>query len=252
MEVHAHSHTARKKWTHYFWEFLMLFLAVFCGFLAENQREHMIEHKREKQYMKSLLEDLQNDIADLKIDTAFWSEQFKRIAFIQKEIKKPVEKRDKMLLYIHSNYMRWYESFIYHDRTIAQLKNGGNFRLIRNTAIAASLMEYDATVNARLRTMEVFSDDLWKNLNYLQNKLFNTEYYSLPSLPFKMFNLDSAVKINPQPIEIRKGTDDIIFEYTNQLDLFRGLNMVRNFTNEALLNQANDLVVMLKNEYHLE
>ena len=26
MEVHAH--TPRKKWTHYFWEFLMLFLAV--------------------------------------------------------------------------------------------------------------------------------------------------------------------------------------------------------------------------------
>jgi hypothetical protein len=24
MEVHAHSHTARKKWTHYFWEFLIL------------------------------------------------------------------------------------------------------------------------------------------------------------------------------------------------------------------------------------
>ena len=31
MEVHAHTHTARKKWTHYFWEFIMLFLAVFCG-----------------------------------------------------------------------------------------------------------------------------------------------------------------------------------------------------------------------------
>ena len=44
MEVHAHTHTARKKWTHYFWEFIMLFLAVFCGFLAENQREHIIEH----------------------------------------------------------------------------------------------------------------------------------------------------------------------------------------------------------------
>ena len=28
MEVHAHTHTARKKWTHYFWEFLMLFLAT--------------------------------------------------------------------------------------------------------------------------------------------------------------------------------------------------------------------------------
>ena len=54
MEVHAHTHTARKKWTHYFWEFLMLFIAVFCGFLAENQREHMVEHQREKQFMLSL------------------------------------------------------------------------------------------------------------------------------------------------------------------------------------------------------
>jgi len=61
MEVHSHTHTERKKWTHYFWEFLMLFLAVFCGFLAENQREHMIEHNREKQYIKSLLGDLSAD-----------------------------------------------------------------------------------------------------------------------------------------------------------------------------------------------
>ena len=36
MEVHSHTHTERKKFTHYLWEFLMLFLAVFCGFLAEN------------------------------------------------------------------------------------------------------------------------------------------------------------------------------------------------------------------------
>ena len=43
MEVHAHTHTERKKWTHYFWEFLMLFLAVFCGFLAEYQLEHNID-----------------------------------------------------------------------------------------------------------------------------------------------------------------------------------------------------------------
>jgi len=45
MEVHTHTHTARKKWTHYLWEFLMLFLAVFAGFLAEDQREHIVEHQ---------------------------------------------------------------------------------------------------------------------------------------------------------------------------------------------------------------
>ena len=61
MEVHSHTHTARKKWTHYFWEFLMLFLAVFCGFLAENQREHMVEHQGKKTYIKSLITDLKGD-----------------------------------------------------------------------------------------------------------------------------------------------------------------------------------------------
>src|SRR5215207_48607 len=65
MEVHQHTHTPRKKWTHYFREFLMLFLAVFCGFLAEYQLEHVIEHQREKKYMQSLLSDLAADTATL-------------------------------------------------------------------------------------------------------------------------------------------------------------------------------------------
>ena len=39
----------------------MLFLAVFCGFLAENLREHQVEHQREKQYIRSLIADLKED-----------------------------------------------------------------------------------------------------------------------------------------------------------------------------------------------
>jgi len=72
MEVHHHSHEshgnppagrAGKNWKSYFWEFLMLFLAVFCGFLAEYQLEHKIEGDREKVYMQNMLEDLERDTA---------------------------------------------------------------------------------------------------------------------------------------------------------------------------------------------
>jgi hypothetical protein len=81
MEVHAHTHSPRKKWTHYFWEFFMLFLAVTLGFLVENQREHYIEHKREVEYIRTMIEDLKEDtmsfnrlikinlVANEKIDT---------------------------------------------------------------------------------------------------------------------------------------------------------------------------------------
>ena len=77
MEVHAHSHTARKKWTHYLWEFIMLFLAVFCGFLAENQREHMIENQREKQYIKSFLSDLMDDTASISFNESLYDTKVK-------------------------------------------------------------------------------------------------------------------------------------------------------------------------------
>ncbi len=59
MEVHHHSnHGGKKNWKSYFWEFLMLFLAVFCGFLAEYQLEHKIERDRAKEYASLLLVDL--------------------------------------------------------------------------------------------------------------------------------------------------------------------------------------------------
>ena len=249
MEVHHHPHHGKKKWTEYFWEFFMLFLAVTLGFFVENQREHLIEHRREKQYMLTLLDDLKKDIAELEHDTAFWNLQFKRIDTTRNQLMTPAGDRDKILLYKHAGYMRWYEKFIYHDRTIAQLKNGGNFRLIRNSAIADSLIEYDAHVNTNLRDMEILSNDLWQQVNYLINKIFNSGYRDMHHVSF---NIDSAVKIDRKPIEIRKGADNELFEFYNMLDYFKGLNMARNNEQVELLAKANNLVELIKKEYHLK
>src|SRR6478736_4232986 len=79
MEVHHHSHSSRKKWTHYFWEFFMLFLAVFCGFLAENLREHFIENKRENQFIRSYIEDLKTDLNTLNLQIPLFKEKINKI-----------------------------------------------------------------------------------------------------------------------------------------------------------------------------
>jgi hypothetical protein len=68
MEVHHHAHTPRKKWHHYFFEFLMLFLAVTLGFFVENQREHYIENQREKVYVRSMIDDLKLDTVEFSIE----------------------------------------------------------------------------------------------------------------------------------------------------------------------------------------
>jgi hypothetical protein len=68
METHAQElHKAPSHgWKHYLFEFFMLFLAVFCGFLAENLREQQADHSREKEYMESLLSNLSADTASFK------------------------------------------------------------------------------------------------------------------------------------------------------------------------------------------
>lgn len=63
MEVHHHPdlHHQKKNYKEYFLEFLMIFLAVTLGFFAEGLRENITNHHREKQYMRSMVDDLKKD-----------------------------------------------------------------------------------------------------------------------------------------------------------------------------------------------
>ncbi len=150
MEVHHHAHTPRKKWTHYFWEFLMLFLAVFCGFLAENQREHMVENQREKKFIKSL-------VSDLEADTV-------RLGDILQQRQRRAAMLDSFVILLnrqesasYGRYLYYYNSFATRgasfrytpiDGTMQQLKNAGNLRLIRNTKVSNSIIAYDVVTRA--------------------------------------------------------------------------------------------------------
>ena len=143
MEVHHHSHHGKKKWTEYFWEFFMLFLAVTLGFFVENQREHLIEHGREKQYMQSLYDDLKQDSIELEAAIS-------RTEINQRYI-------DSLLLFIHTqkigstvpdHYIKLDSQalvrlqIVFTDRTASQLKNSGNMRLIRKRDVVDMILKY--------------------------------------------------------------------------------------------------------------
>ena len=60
MEVHHHSHHP-KKWKEYITEFLMLFLAVSMGFLAENVREERVIEHQTQNVILQLRDELMKD-----------------------------------------------------------------------------------------------------------------------------------------------------------------------------------------------
>jgi hypothetical protein len=143
MEVHTHTHTARKKWTHYFWEFLMLFLAVFCGFLAEYQLEHKIEKDREKQFIHSLFADLQDDVK--KLDTIVQTEIIgvALLDTLMQLLNSPESaKQNGGQLYYAARVGPRSIPFANNSRTFDQLKYSGGFRLIQNGETSNKIMGY--------------------------------------------------------------------------------------------------------------
>ena len=78
MEVHHHSHHP-KKWKEYITEFLMLFLAVTLGFLAENIREHQVVVERKNQNLEAMVLDLKKDSATLEDLTRLYTTGLKNL-----------------------------------------------------------------------------------------------------------------------------------------------------------------------------
>ena len=53
MEVHHRPHVEKKNFKEYFFEFIMIFLAVTMGFFAEQIREGFVQRCEEKEYIQS-------------------------------------------------------------------------------------------------------------------------------------------------------------------------------------------------------
>jgi len=147
MEVHAHSHTARKKWTHYFWEFLMLFLAVFCGFMAENIREHKIEQHRAEEFAKSLVQDLQNDTAAIAIEKKSATIYISVVDSLLKLSKTPLEGRKASEFSFYTRFAYWTVPVSWSRNTFEQIKNSGSLRYFKNGELLKKMLEYDGLVN---------------------------------------------------------------------------------------------------------
>src|SRR5688500_16785193 len=101
MEVHHTAHRPKKEkhFKHYLFEFLMLFLAVSAGFLVENQREHYVENKREKVFIKSFVEDLKQDTAKIASNTQLRNSKILVIDSLIKVLNGPDPNRDGPSVY---------------------------------------------------------------------------------------------------------------------------------------------------------
>ena len=140
METHAHHlHKAPgNSFRQYFFEFFMLFLAVFCGFLVENFREHKIESDRAKELAKHFYDELKNDsiTAVLKVNNRIRQEN--SLKYLMKYFKDSSLTDLSKSFAINFEYgINFRTPSVFEPRTIIleQLKNSGSLRYFRNEEV---------------------------------------------------------------------------------------------------------------------
>jgi len=240
MEVHAHTHTARKKWTHYFWEFLMLFLAVFCGFLAEYQLEHKIERDRAKQYIRSFYNDLKTDTAE-----------FTKLIAIYENKMNAFSKRDECFESLSGNIqgsdsciteLIWkangFPDFVNADQTLLQLKNAGGLRLLKQ-ADADSILAYDKKVRFIIK---------------FETTGFQERQYRIRDLLYSIRNYKSLLLKEPNPTIPPLITNDPekINQFFVMLDAYAIAGNTHLQSIKKLRLNAVSLIEYFKNKYHFD
>ena len=243
MEVHHHSHTSRKKWTHFFWEFLMLFLAVFCGFFAEYQLEHKIEKQREKKFIQLLAQDLQSDIdsiAKIKISRGERHEQADslRISLLSGDYK-----QNGANVYYWGRSISRRRFFYSADGTLQQLKNSGSLRLIHNQEIVQKLIAYDVVYRNYLRQLDV-EMELVTDYRQFAARVFDA----------RIFQTISTVVTNLRPEgnpQLFDNSPQTINELANRVNYLTGSQFRMTQLLDELNEKAVELLALIKKQYKI-
>ncbi len=248
MEIHAHSHTSRKKWTHYFWEFFMLFLAVTLGFIVENQREHYVEHQREKQFIQSLINDIKADTTRLAVIIQRRIDRDRHLDSMQFLVNRSDANNhtNEIYFYAVSAARSLLTRFVPNDGTMQQLKNSGAFRLIRKRVVADSIAKYDVSVRNYVRQMEL-EETLINDYRPAAAKIFNALLFD------QMLDEDNNVnKLPPGNLPLLPYTKADLYDWNYKLTSMKNLNKANRRDGRLLLNQAKNLLDILQKEYHLQ
>jgi hypothetical protein len=256
MEVHHHTHHehGKRNWKSYFWEFLMLFLAVFCGFLAEYQLEHKIERDRTREYASLLIKDLEKDTIQINNVVNQLEEISRCIDSISIFVHNGISgNKVPGSFYYHSQIGTLSPIMIWNDATLIQLTQSGNLRYFRDQELVNKISSYYSNQDY-IRYLTNGDRERRETSIAIRSRILNNYYYKDYStvLPLGKVKLQSD-KLMKNMIPVQSNDAQLLNEYANSFENRRGyINLVLTDTYPKAKANANELILILKKEYHLE
>lgn len=250
MEVHHHTHHP-KSWKEYVQEFLMLFFAVFLGFMSEYYLEYRAERHKEHDYLVSMSEDLKADLDEMRIKNSNMEEMINAGNKIIQTIYNPVLKESDIdSIYLHSIVLiTQFYNIDFSSGTIDQLRNAGGFRLIQNNLIVRKISEYEkgkATMKIQLESIMNRAN----NVHIIQNKLLHSTVFSTKNKIGKFgFNPEKLKEIKRQTGSSFLTTEKTtLFEYANYAGNFKGYISYYEVLSKMQQQRAKELIQLIEAE----
>ena len=169
----------------------MLFLAVFCGFLAEYQLEHKIEKDRAKELARNLYDELRDDSVNISLRVKNRLRQENSLKWLMAYFKDSSLSNVSKTFSIHFLYgIHFRTPSVFEARTIVleQLKNSGSLRYFRNQ----KLQKLIGDLAKKGLTIEHFADSdhpIFELIEGEGDKAITHSLFSVPEIHSKVIEI---------------------------------------------------------------
>ncbi len=246
MEVHHHPKLEHgKRIKEYFLEFIMIFLAVVLGFFAESIREKIKDNTKEKEYIQSLVQNLQDDTTKMHAaieENLYKVEKLKNLMSLSSSNMSKDANR-KLLYDYCSGTMGYYSVFKSNDATMLQLKNDG-LRLMHKDHVADSIAKYDNEVKIIYAAEDLYTTAIEKGMTTTREVLNYTIYYDSSFYKDDHLTNKPTPLISDDPAKLRQLFNNVDFEIGSTNNYINNLQLRLPFTIR--------LIKFLKKEYRIK
>jgi hypothetical protein len=235
-----------KKSKEYIFEFIMIFLAVALGFFAESYRAYLGEQNNEKEYVKSLIDDLKSDQRVLSNHVTYLGTGISIMDSLITALNAPSKISNHTgQIYYWARLGPRLVPLAANDKTLEQLKNSGDFRLIRSIKTSNTIMNY----------YEKF------RLIRLLESVNETEFTDYKKVAAKIFDPVVFLRMEGEGEEIKRISDNPSLRTTDS-ELLKELSLYAVYmhgTKKGVLAAVEEikiegvlLIEYLQTEYQLE